>query len=190
MYLSLRETSSADILFLSEIGSTTELINEAYSKSPHYDYYHVTNDDFIYHTKDWDKILIEEIESRGGLGIAYGNDLFNGRNLPVTSVISANIIRSLGWLQLPGLQYLYGDMVWKFIGETIGFLYYRHDVIIEHEHARNHKADNDSVYEKTNSREVYDADGKVYDQWRKYYANEDLRKIRLAMSRLPKEVFV
>lgn len=190
MYLSLRETSSADILFLSEIGSTTDLINEAYRQSPHYDYYHVTNDDFLYQTKDWDKILIEEIESRGGWGISYGNDLFNGRNLPVTSVISANIIRALGWLQLPGLQYLYGDMVWKFIGETMGFLYYRHDVIIEHEHARNHKADNDSVYEKTNSKEIYEADGKTFEEWRKHKAQSDIERIRMGMLRMSTPCFV
>lgn len=184
MYSSLRETSTADVLFLSEIGSTTEIINEAYRKSPHYDFYHVTNDDFIYQTKDWDKILMNEIESRGGFGIAYGNDLFNGRNLPTTSVISANIIRALGWLQLPGLKYLYGDMVWKHIGESLGCLYYNKDVIIEHEHVRNHKTTNDSVYEKTNSSEIYESDEKVFSQWRKYYSEQDIRKIRLEVSRV------
>ena len=47
-------------------------------------------------------------------------------------MIDGDIVRSLGWLQLPTLSKYCGDTVWNFIGKQCGILNYCPDVIIEH----------------------------------------------------------
>lgn len=145
--------------------STTEIMNEAVKLCQHHDYYMVTNDDFIFHTKAWDSLLISAIEQRGGVGIAYGNDLLSGIQLPTTSVISGNIIRAIGWIQLPGLKHLYGDNVWRGIGIKAGCLIHHKGVIIEHKHAFKDRSLLDEGYIRVNSKEMYRHDEKVFMDW-------------------------
>lgn len=181
MYESLRNTSDADVLFLSEKGSITDLINRAYRFSRGYDYYHITNDDFIYRTKNWDKILVDKIESSGGWGIAYGSDLYLNEALPTAPVISRNIIDALGWIQLPTLEHLCGDMVWNYIGKKIDALFYVKDVVIEHQHFLNNKAEKDDVYQKTNSKEMFRKDHESFRNWVQQDSERDIKRVVMAM---------
>jgi hypothetical protein len=101
----------SDMIVLSAAGSITGLINSVSYAG--YDYISVTNDDFIYHTPAWDKMLIDKIESKKGYGIAFGKDGTKNVNLPVTSVVSSSIVSSLGWIQHPGLNHLFGDTTFQ-----------------------------------------------------------------------------
>ncbi len=123
-------TGNNDIMIADE-GYVTEAINKIFNQFPNYDYYHITNDDVTYHTPNWDTKLIQVLEDYGP-GIAYGNDLFQGQNLCTFPMISGDIVRKLGWLQLPTLNKYAGDVVWKMIGEHCKCLYYVPEVIIEH----------------------------------------------------------
>lgn len=165
----------SDIFISKEDCNITKIFNNAYKESPDYDYYHLTNDDTIYHTPGWDVKLAEVLDYYGG-GISYGNDLLQGKNLPTFPMISANIVKILGWLQMPKLEFLYGDMVWRDIGIRANCLYYIPEVIIEHKHVLKTK-ETDSVYEKTNSGEQYKKDRQAYVQWLSMKSQSDVEKV-------------
>lgn len=123
-----------------------------------YDYYMPINDDIIFRTPSWDKKLISEIKGNGGWGIAYPNDL-SGNNrieLPTFGVISANIVDTLGYIYPENLLALLGDVFLKDLGSNIGKLFYRADVIIEHNHTCLGKAKNDEIYSYAESRHQQD----------------------------------
>ena len=158
--------------------SPTKIMNTVIEEKNFEDveYFMPCNDDFIFKTPGWDKQLIEEIEKHGK-GIAYGNDLLQGENLPTTSIISGSIVRKIGWLQLPTLQCLYGDNVWQVIGQGAGCLFYRGDVIIEHQHpAAGFEVD--KTAETTNSEENYKKDREEFVKWLTTTAHTDIAKVR------------
>lgn len=119
----------SQLLICNEIKSITQVINDAYRKYPDFDYYHISNDDVEYKTRDWDIILANAIIEPG---ISYGNDIFQGENMPTFPMISGDIVRALGWLQMPTLNRYCGDVVWSFIGMQCKCLKYVPEVVIEH----------------------------------------------------------
>lgn len=121
----LTKSKNTDIIPIS-IGSVTEAINAVFKQCPDYDFYHITNDDVEYQTPLWDLKLAKKGK------ITYGNDLFQGENLCAFPMIDGDIVRALGWLQLPTLNRYCGDVVWKFIGERLDILEYVPDVTIKH----------------------------------------------------------
>lgn len=168
-----------DNLSIAKVDLTvTNFINIVWQEFTGYEYYSVTNDDFIYHTDGWDLKLIGEIVLHGKYGIAYGNDLLQGVTLPTTSIVSAEITKALGWLQMPKLMHLFGDNVWKLIGSAAQCLYYRPDVIIEHKHYFSKKVDKDETFNKTNSREMYDLDSNAFLDWHATQAKDDIEKVK------------
>lgn len=158
--------------------TTTQIINEIAFLPSEAKFLSVTNDDFIYHTDGWDVILTEEIKSRGKVGIAYGNDLLQNQNMPTTNVISSEIIKTLGWLQLPTLTHLYGDSVWGYLGRQAECLYHRPDVIIEHKHYFSKKVLKDETFLRTNSTEMYNRDHEAFADWVANQSKSDIEKIK------------
>ena len=145
--------------------SITQMINDCVSGNEmDYDFFSVVNDDFIYQTKNWDLILGY---ATCGYGIAYGNDGIQGERMPTTSVISANLVHAVGWLQMPDLIGLYGDNVWKDIGQALGCLYYVPEVEITHMHPLQYREEKDDTFKNTNSQERYRADYATYLKWKK-----------------------
>ena len=160
--------------------STTMTITQMFNSAANlegYSFYHQTNDDFIYKTIGWDAKFINKL-SEFGEGIVYGNDLVQGKNLPTAQFISAGIIRALGWIQLPSLTHLGNDCVWKEIGSRIKRLFYMEDVIIEHQHWMKNKSLIDTVYQRTNSQQMYDKDQRVYRQWFHQQMDKDVERIK------------
>ncbi len=109
--------------------TVTEVFNDSFQKYPDFDYFFMANDDIEFKTKDWDIILANAIIKPG---ISYGNDMLQGKNLCTFPMISGDIVRKLGWLQLPSLNRYAGDVVWKFIAHQARCLHYVPEVIIEH----------------------------------------------------------
>ena len=109
-----------------EIGNITKIINRTFMENDNYDFYHVTNDDCIYKTPEWDLKLAKKGK------ITYGNDGIpegiNGQFL----MIDGDIARAVGWLQMPMLNRYCGDVCWRFIGEQLGILEHIPEVIINH----------------------------------------------------------
>src|SRR3990167_848327 len=183
MIRSFENTKSvSDLIIDNTPGTTTSVINRIFKQNPDYQWYHIANDDFIYHTSGWDKILQSD-------GIGYANDGFLKEGLCTISLINGYWARALGWLQLPTVDFLYGDNVFMSIGQTLGKCYYHPEVYIQHKHMikevfsdyENMKKDltlEDDVYKKTNSKEQYEKDGQAYALWCAYQANSDINKIR------------
>jgi len=163
------------------IRTYTQMLNMQFHLWPDYEYYHITNDDFIYKTQRWDERFIATLEEHSG-GIAYGNDLYMGKNLPVSPLISRKIISTLGWLQLPSLTHLCGDMVWKVIGEGIKRLYYHNDVIIEHRHPlASVEIEKDDTFRKTNDPKMYHKDNEAFREWVVNQSYDDTKKVKDAL---------
>lgn len=115
-----------NIIINSEIKSITTIYNEIFKEYNDFDFYHLTNDDVEYKTKNWDLKLANKGK------ISYGDDLLQRSNLCTFPMIDGNIARSVGWLQMPTLNRYCGDVVWNFIGKQMGILNYVPEVIIKH----------------------------------------------------------
>lgn len=167
-----------EVVLWKESRTYTQIINEAFKRHPEEEFYCVTNDDFVFHTEGWDIKLIQEIENKGGTGIAFGNDLVQGPNMPTCSVISGDIPRALGWLQYPKLTHLFGDTILGQLGRQANCLFYRHDVVIEHRHFMTKQVPPDDIYRKTNSQEMYRQDEAAYIKWFKSQMPTDVATVK------------
>ena len=104
----------------------TEAINYSFESNPDYDFYMILNDDIVFETPLWDiQLAVPRM-------ISYGNDGLQGENLCTFPMIDGDIVRALGWLQLPTLNRYCGDVVWRTIGKSLNILNYSPDVSIRH----------------------------------------------------------
>lgn len=124
-------------------------------------------DDHRPRTRGWDRLLIEAIEAMGGSGFAYGNDLFQGAAMPTAWVVSADVVRALGWMMLPGCEHMYVDAAVLELGRAAGRIAYRPDVVIEHVHPLAGKAPVDESYRESNSPDRYAADAAAFEAWKR-----------------------
>ena len=150
---------------------------------PDIPFYQEVNDDHIYRTQDWDRMLVRQIELQGnGWGISFGNDLMTNEpwhivRHPSAAVISGNIVRTLGYFVLPELDHLFTDTYLRDIGEGINSYYRRIDIIIEHCHWISKKAEMDDNYKMVYSQESYIKARKIYYTWQKYQKSIDIDKL-------------
>lgn len=121
-------------------------------------------DDHRPRTVGWDRLIAEALDARK-LGVVYGNDLVQGRNLPTAVFLDSRIVRTLGWMVYPGMIHLFFDNLWKRLGEELGTLTYLNDVVIEHCHPIAGKADWDDGYQEVNSTETWTHDEQLYNEW-------------------------
>lgn len=133
-------------------------------------------DDHRPRTVEWDRLYIQNVREMG-TGIVYGNDLFQGANIPTQVAMSSNIVKATGKFVPDGMQHLYLDNVWKDIGQATAMRYLP-DVIVEHMHPAAGKASWDASYQANNSSETYSADGIRYNEWRANEFPEWIRQIR------------
>jgi hypothetical protein len=137
-------------------------------------------DDHVPRTYGWDAKLYSSIEKRG-YGVSYGNDLFQGENLPTAVMMSTNIIKTLGFMAPPPLIHMFMDNFWKSVGERLGALQYIDDVIIEHMHAYVGKSELDEMYLSVNNEEVGSHDGAKYGEYMQNQFESDLIKLKEAL---------
>jgi hypothetical protein len=136
-------------------------------------------DDNRFRTKGWDARVAQELY---GGGIAYGNDLAQGPNLPAHVFISTPIIQALGYFGLPGSHHLYLDNAWKALGIGANCLHYMPDVIVEHLHPAFGKGIMDESYQITNSPATYGHDSDVFSAWLGNRAEQDIQIVRNALA--------
>ena len=79
----------------------------------------------------------------------------------------------------PAMKHLYLDNFWKDIGNELGSLVYRDDVIIEHMHPFAGKSESDEGYVEVNSSELYKHDQKAFQIYSETEMSEDLDRLRL-----------
>lgn len=112
----------------------------------------------------WDARFVECLS--GGTGIVYGNDLLVGEDMPTAVAMTSDIVKTLGYMAPPSLVHLCIDLVWLDWGRGLERITYLPDVIIEHMHPANGKADMDAGYEDANNAERVAADARAYYAYR------------------------
>jgi hypothetical protein len=118
-----------------------------------YDYVGFMGDDHLPRTVGWDDEMAKELDSLEPR-IAYGNDLLQGANLPTAVFMQSRMILATGGMAPQAMRHLYLDNYWKELGEAVGGLRYRDDVIIEHLHPVAGKASMDAGYARVNAPEA------------------------------------
>jgi hypothetical protein len=135
-------------------------------------------DDHRPRTPGWDRRLVEAIETAGGSGFAYGNDLLQGANMPTAWVVSADVVAELGWMMLPGCAHMYVDNAVLELGRAAGAITYRPDVIVEHLHPLAGKAGWDASYRESNAQDRYAVDRAAFEAWKATGLAADAEKVR------------
>lgn len=137
------------------LNSATELLLD-YSNFPFYDLYIFMGDDHLPRSADWDKAFQKAL--MGKTGIAYGDDLLQGQNLPTAYAMTRDIVEELQGMTFPGCKHLYFDNFVKQLGIDLNCLIYLPNVIIEHLHPVAGKAEMDEGYVRVNQSQWYEED--------------------------------
>ena len=134
------------------------IYNNAYARHKEEPWFGFIADDVVPITNEWDIKLIE-VAGYDGMSVPDGGETTGG--CP-HFVLGGELVRSVGWLSLPGLDRLYIDTAWGVIAKSKGVYREIHDVKLEHRHFSNGKAMMDSTYRKLNK----EHDKFIYDNWR------------------------
>jgi hypothetical protein len=161
-------------------GTLNLLVNKYQDK---YETITFMGDDHLVRTEGWDEKLYEPIRNRG-YGISYGNDLFQGENLPTMVMMSTNISKTLGFFAPPKLIHLFMDNFWKLFGQVLGCLDYREDVVIEHMHYMAGKSQVDAQYQEVNSSEVSNHDALAFREYCETQLKDDAIKVLMEVNPL------
>lgn len=168
-----------DIVIGPRLGMVGSLNKVARSQAPLYDAVGFMGDDHRPRTVDWD-MAISDALSELGTGIAYGNDLIHGERLPTAAFMTADIVRTLGWMAPPGLRHLFVDNAWRSLGCSLEAFRYLPDVVIEHVHPVAGKAEWDDGYQAVNSSDVWAHDEAEFHRWLREECENDAAKVRTA----------
>jgi hypothetical protein len=132
-------------------------------------------DDVVFHTDGWDERITDWMLGNHP-GICYCNDLLQGENLPNNVFISSSIIKAQGYMVPPVMKHYYIDNYWKDLGIRLGKIKYFPDIIIEHLHWSNNKAEKDSLYSE--SEKMMEEDRQAFDKYRIEQFDSDIKKIK------------
>jgi hypothetical protein len=153
------------------------LNKEAVQAAAEYPFVGFMGDDHRPRTLGWDAILCSALDEMG-TGIVYGNDLFQGPNLPTAVFMTSNIIDALGYMVPPEQTHLYLDNAWLAWGQGAECLRYLPETIIEHVHPAAGKTEWDDRYAEVNSGEMYSADEAAFARYVATQLDADVAKIR------------
>lgn len=131
-------------------------------------------DDVVFRTKGWEEEVISWMEENHG--ICYGNDLLQGENLPNNVFIDRSIIDTMGYMVPPTLKHYYCDNFWKDLGIRLENIKYFPDMIIEHKHWSNGKAEKDELYKE--SEKLLGEDYTAYQEYANSTMASDIEKIK------------
>lgn len=174
------EWSFASLYVQSAASSLGPILNyTANQYAPFANFIGFMGDDHLPRTVGWDGRLCARLGAKAG--VAYGNDLFQGENLPTAVVLSARIIGALGYMVPPLLRHMYLDNFWKQLGEDLDHLVYMPDVIIEHIHPFAGKAEMDDGYKRVNTQSMYNEDGLIYTNFMRNEWPSQLLQLRTGL---------
>jgi len=140
--------------------------NFLFNKYPDYEFYAPFDDDQHLRTPDWEDVAIAKLRSHKNWGLVYGDDQLQSQNLPTAPILGGKLIRTLGWVGLPGLDHMYCDNVWMDVAKACDGLFYMPEIVIEHMHFFNGKAEKDETYELSDKPSLYSHDQAIYEKWK------------------------
>lgn len=108
----------------------------------------ILNDDHRPKTEKWDQKILTQIT---GTNVVSTNDGWVAPNRICGAIcFSGQILRTLGYMFLPGQHHLYSDDLWAVLFGKPGALRILMDVLVEHHHVYKHPEKKDSTSEKIN----------------------------------------
>ena len=134
-------------------------------------------DDHRPRTKGWDQAYLDALADLG-TGIVYGNDLLQGEKIPTQCAMTADIVRTLGYMAPPDLVHLYVDNAWLALGRALGRITYLPDVVVEHLHPVAGKAEWDEGYARVNDPGMYDRDRMAFERWLRQSLPAEVHRLR------------
>lgn len=138
------------------------------------------DDDCFVTTDGWDLLLTLPLKAKG-YGVSWGNDTIQNGRVPTKWTMTANIIEALGFLAPPGLIHLFVDDFFARIGKELNSAHYAPNVMMEHHHWLNKKAEMDETYMESASRETWDHDEKIWNDYITGQFHEDLLRVKQAL---------
>lgn len=122
-------------------------------------------DDHVPRTLGWVNTYLRALLG-GGAGIVYGDDGYQGENLPTEWAMRADIVGALGRMIPAPVEHLYCDNSIRDVGREAEVLRYLPGVRIEHMHPAAGKVATDEQYDRVNSRQQNRGDRRAYREWR------------------------
>lgn len=139
------------------------------------------DDDCMVTTDGWDLLLSLPLKAKG-YGVSWGNDTIQNGRVPTKWTITTNILDALGFTSPPGLIHLFVDDFLARLGRELNSAHYAPNVMMEHHHWLNQKAEMDETYRETSSRETWDHDERVYNEYITGQFHEDLYRVKKALN--------
>jgi hypothetical protein len=140
--------------------------NFLFDNYPGYEFYAPFDDDQHVRTKGWEDIAIAKLREHDNWGLVYGDDLLQHQDIATAPILSGKLMSTLGWVGLPGLDHMYCDNVWMDVAKACDGLFYVPEIVIEHMHFLNGKAEKDETYVLSDTEDMYSRDKAVYDKWK------------------------
>jgi hypothetical protein len=130
-------------------------------------------------TLGWDVAYVNELAAfPDGIGMVYGDDLFQSETMPTQIAMSYEIPRALGWMCPPEFWHLCVDVVWKDQGEALGRIKYLPGVVVEHMHPLAGKVKNDKQYMIVNNSIIARHDSAQYQLYKERSLVSDMERVR------------
>jgi len=137
----------------------------------------ICDDEFIY-TENWDEKLIE---AAGEWNIAHGNDGWQSHERIHGYVcLGGKLVRSLGWIALPGLWHWFVDDAWELLARECGLRRFLPCIKVEHRHWMAGKNVKDDINWLGESRAT--SDQKVFLTWVRNGAAQAIQTIKEKMA--------
>lgn len=138
------------------------------------------DDDCFVTTDGWDLLLTLPLKAKG-YGVSWGNDTIQNGRVPTKFTVTVNIIEALGFVFPRNLIHLFGDDFLARIGRELNSAHYAPNVMMEHHHWLNKKAEMDETYQETSARETWEHDEKVWNDYITGDFHEDLLRVKQAL---------
>lgn len=131
--------------------------NKIFDRYRNCDWYGSICDDQVPMTQNWDKRLVE---AAGRKNIAWCED--GMLHLPTCVVLGGDLVRACGFLFVPYMKHFFGDNAHQLMAEELNIKKFLPDVLVEHRHFWNGKADKDRTYRE---RPLVEPDRRSYKVW-------------------------
>lgn len=138
------------------------------------------DDDCVVTTDGWDLLLHLPLKAKG-YGIAWGNDTIQNGRVPTKWMMTNNIVKALGFILPPGLIHLFGDDFLARLAEAINSGHYAPNVMMEHHHWLNKKAEMDATYMENSTGEVWAHDERVFTEYMTGQFHDDVERVKKAL---------
>jgi len=146
-------------------------------------YLMIGNDDSVVQTKGFDKKLIEAAEKIGKYSMVYPNDGFHPGSIATFPMLSAPLYNALGYIFSNAFNHNCPDIYLQDLCTALGICKWVPEVVIEHMHVCNKKANMDEVYKIGTDPELYAKDRETYDILKKNKFPQELERLKKEINR-------